>query len=396
VKRAFVFSLLLTLAPGPALAFDLGSVLDGLASRVCGLQNSVEIPGLITITLPVQSMFDLQGFCRSYEIYKKGKNFGSVLAGAGQLALQNIFQGFVDGFAGAFGQALKPALDPLNDLLQAFAKQANGLLNAPYLAASAVYDLAYSSSYKAIYDSLNDQAANPQVNAPTEASATITPVDGDLAAQYAYPDPGEVGRINQAIAGEKNSVSSVLSDAAAIADNAARGEEAKARAEELAKEVKDSASREAVRQAISGQAETAKKVAETASQVTSKDPTNPGKAEVYRKEAENAPSDRALLELQVKALADIMEQQSIYMSYTSDLLVQQSKLQAMTTRELKEAVESMQRQQREAVASATDAQAIETYWESALERAKTDTEPMQALLTAACAFYSGGETAGCY
>jgi hypothetical protein len=396
VKRALVFLLLLALAPRPALAFDLGSVLDGLASRICGLQNSLEIPGLITITLPIGSMLDLQGFCRSYEIYKKGKNFGNILAGAGQLALQNIFQGFVDAFAGAFGQALKPALDPLNNLLQAFAKQANGLFSAPYLAANAVYGLVYSSTYKAIYDSLSDGAANPQVKAPTEARATVSPVEGDLGAQYAYPSPGEVAKVNQAIAEERDSASSILANAAAIADNAARGEEAKARAEELAKEVKDSASREAVRQAISGQAETAKKVAETAAQVTSKDPTNPGKAEVYRKEAENAPSDRALLELQVKALADIMEQQAVYMSYTSDLLVQQSKLQAMTTRELKEAVESIQRGQKEAVASATSAQVIESYWESALERAKTDTEPMRALLTAACAFYSGGETAECY
>jgi len=396
VKRALVFLLLLALAPRPALAFDLGSVLDGLASRICGLQSSVEIPGLFTITLPIQSMFDLQGFCRSYEIYKKGKNFGKVLAEGGRLALQNVFQGFVDAFAAAFGQALKPALDPLNNLLQAFAKQANGLFNAPYLAASAVYDLAYSSAYKAIYDSLNSQATKPEVKAPTKASATITPVEGDLAARYAYPSSGEVAQVNQAIAEEKQSASSILSNAAAIADNAARTEKAKAKAEELAKEVKDSASREAVRQAISGQAETAKKVAETASQVTSKDPINPGKAEVYRKEAENAPSDRALLELQVKALADIMEQQAIYTSYVSDLLVQQSKLQAITTRELKETVESAWRAQKEAIASATGTQAIEAYWESALERAKADTEPMRALLTAVCAFYSGGETKGCY
>jgi hypothetical protein len=397
VKRALVFLLLLALAPRPALAFDLGSVLDGIASRVCGLQNSVEIPGGFIITLPIQSLIDLQGFCRSYEIYKRGKDFGNTLASAGRLALQNIFQAFVDAFAGAFGQALKPALDPLNDLLQAFARQANGLFNAPYLAASAVYGLAYSSAYKAIYDSLNGQATNPEIRAPTEASATVSPVDGDLAARYAYPDPGEVARVNQAIAGERESTASVLSNAAAIADNAARAEKAKAEAERLAKEVKDSASREAVRQAISGQAETAKKVAEAASQVTSKDPLNPGKAEVYRKEAENAPSDRALLELQVKALADIMEQQAIYMSYVSDLLVQQSKLQAMTTRELKETVESIERGQKEAIAaSATSAEAIETYWESALERARADTEPMRALLIAACAFYSAGETEGCY
>jgi hypothetical protein len=396
VKRALVFLLLLALAPRPALAFDLGSVLDGLASRVCGVQNSLEIPGLITITLPIQNILDLQGFCRSYEVYKKGKNFGGVLAGAGRLALQNIFQGFVDAFAGAFGQALKPALDPLDGLLQAFAKQANGLLNAPYLAASAIYDLTYSSAYKAIYESLSDEAANPQVRAPAEADAAITPVEGDLAARYAYPDAGEVARMNQAIAEEKESASSILSNAAAIADNAARAEKAKAKAEELAKEVKDSASREAVRQAISGQAETAKKVAEAASQVTSKDPINPGKAELYRKEAENAPSDRALLELQVKALADIMEQQAIYTSYTSELLVQQSKLQAMTTRELKETLESIHRKQTEAVALATSAEVIEAYWKSALERAKADTEPMRALLTAACAFYSGGETKGCY
>jgi 3'-phosphoadenosine 5'-phosphosulfate sulfotransferase len=396
VKRVLVLSLLLALAPGPALAFDLGAVLDAIASQVCGLRSSVEVPGSFTITLPIGSMVDLQGFCRSYEVYKRGKNFGKALGDAGRLALQNIFQGFVDAFAGAFGQALKPALDPLNDLLQAFAKQANGLLNAPYIAASAVYGLVYSSAYEAIYESLNDQAASPRVSVPSEADAAITPVDGDLAARYAYPDAGEVARMNQAIEEGKASTSSVLSDAAAIADNAARAERAKAKAEELAQEVKDAASREAVRQAISGQAETARKVAEAASQVTSKDPVNLGKAELYRKEAENAPSDRALLELQVKALADIMEQQGIYTSYTSELLVQQSKLQAMTTRELKEAIESIQRGQREAVAWTTSAEAIETYWESALERAKADTEPMRALLTAVCAFYSGGETAGCY
>jgi hypothetical protein len=231
VKRTLVFLLLLALAPRPALAFNLDSLLDGIASRVCGLQSSVGIPGLITIALPIQQMFDLQGFCRSYEIYKKGKNFGKILAGAGQLALQNIFQGFVDAFAGAFGPTVKSALDPFNDLLQAFAKQANGLFNAPYLAASAVYDLVYSSAYKAIYDDLNSQATDPQVSAPADASATVSPVDGDLAAQYAYPDPGEVARVNQAVVEEKSSASSILSDAAAVADNATRTEKAKAEAE---------------------------------------------------------------------------------------------------------------------------------------------------------------------
>jgi hypothetical protein len=178
-------------------------------------------------------------------------------------------------------------------------------------------------------------------------------------------------------------------------DHAAKMEEAKARAEQVAQEVQETASREALRQAISGQAETAKKVAEVAAQVTSQDPTNPGKAQKYRQEAENAPSDRALLELQVKALADIMEQQAVYMTYIADLLVQQSKLQAMTTQDLKEAARTAQAEREAAIAAAVSPDTIERYWQSALERAKAGTEPIQALLTAACAFYSGGETQGC-
>jgi hypothetical protein len=395
VRRAIALWLLLVFAPTPALAFNLGSAIDGLASLACGYQSTTGSIGSISIALPVQSMFDLQGFCRSYEVYKKSQNFGDILAGAGQLALQNAFQGFIDGLAGALDQRLQSSFGPVNDFLAAFAQQANRFLNLPYIVADTIYGLTYSSVYKEIYESLTKQATQFQVAAPDGATAAVSPVDPALAAAYAYPSSSEVTRMNAAIAEEGKSASSILSNAASIADHAAKVEEAKARAEQVAREVRESASREALRQAISGQAETAKKVAEAAAQVTARDPANPGKAEKYRQEATNAPSDRALLELQVKALADIMEQQAVYMTYIADLLVQQSKLQAMTTRELKETLERVHREQTEAIASATSAEAIEAYWNSALERAKADTEPMRALLTAACAFYSGGETRGC-
>jgi len=395
MKRALALWLSLTLAPAPALAFDLGSAIDGLASLACGLQNTTVNLGFGTITLPIQSMSDLQGFCRSYEVYRKSRNFGDILAGAGQLALQNAFQGLIDGLAGALGQRLQSSFGPVNDFLAALAQQANRFLNLPYIFADTIYGLTYSSVYKEVYESLTRQATQFQVAAPDGATATVSPVDPDLAAAYAYPSSPEVARINAAIAEEGKSASSILSSAASIADHAAKVEEAKARAEQVAREVGESASREALRQAISGQAETAKKVAEAAAQVTSQDPTNPGKAERYRQEATNAPSDRALLELQVKALADIMEQQAVYMTYIADLLVQQSKLQAMTTQDLKEVARAAQAEREAAIAAAVSPDTIERYWQNALERAKADTEPMRALLTAACAFYSGGETQGC-
>ncbi len=394
MKRALALWLLLAVAPAPAFAFDLGSVIDGFARLACGTSSTGGL-GSIRITLPIQSMLDLQGFCRSYEVYKKSQNFGDILAGAGQLALQNAFQGLIDGLAGALGQRLQSSFGPVNDFLMTFAQQANRFLNLPYIVADTIYGLTYSSVYKEIYESLTKQATQFQVAAPDGASAAVSPVDPTLAAAYAYPSSSEVARMNAAIAEEGKSASSILSNAASIAEHAAKVEEAKVRAEEVAQEVRESASREALRQAISGQAETAKKVAEVAAQVTSQDPTNPGKAERYRQEATNAPSDRALLELQVKALADIMEQQAVYMTYIADLLVQQSKLQAMTTQDLKEVARTAQAEREAAVAAAVSPDTIERYWQSALERAKADTEPMRALLTAACAFYSGGETQGC-
>ncbi len=394
MKRALALWLLLVLAPAPAFAFDLGSVIDGFAGLACGASSTGGL-GSIRITLPIQSMFDLQGFCRSYEVYKKSQNFGDILAGAGQLALQNAFQGLIDGLAGALGERLQSSFGPVNDFLAAFAQQANRFLNLPYIVADTIYGLTYSSVYKEVYESLTKQATQFQVAAPEGASAAVSPVDPALAAAYAYPSSSEVAQMNAAIAEEGKSASSILSNVASIADHAAKVEEAKVRAERVAQEVRESASREALRQAISGQAETAKKVAEAAAQVTSQDPTNPGKAEKYRQEATNAPSDRALLELQVKALADIMEQQAVYMAYIADLLVQQSKLQAMTTQDLKEVARTAQAEREAAVAAAVSSDTIEGYWQNALERAKADTEPMRALLTAACAFYSGGETQGC-
>ncbi len=394
MKRALALWLLLALGPAPAFAFDLGSVIDGFARLACGASSTGGL-GSIRITLPIQSMFDLQGFCRSYEVYKKSQNFGDILAGAGQLALQNAFQGLIDGLAGALGQRLQSSFGPVSDFLAAFAQQANRFLNLPYIVADTIYGLTYSSVYKEIYNSLTKQATQFRIAAPDGATAAVSPVDPALAAAYAYPSSSEVARMNAAIAEERKSASSILSNAASVADHAAKVEEAKARAEQVAREVQESASREALRQAISGQAETAKKVAEVAAQVTSQDPTNPGKAEKYRQEATNAPSDRALLELQVKALADIMEQQAVYMTYIADLLVQQSKLQAMTTQDLKEVARAAQMEQEAAIAAAVSPDTIERYWQNALERAKADTEPMRALLTAACAFYSGGETQGC-
>jgi hypothetical protein len=394
MKRALTLWLLLTLAPAPAFAFDLGSVIDGFARLACGANPTGSL-GSISITLPIQSMFDLQGFCRTYQVYKRSQNFGDILASAGQLALQNALQGLIDGLAGALGQHLQSSLGPVNDFLMAFAQQANRFLNLPYLVADSIYSLTYSSVYREVYNSLTRQTAQFQIVPPDGATATVSPVDSTLATAYGYPDPSEVAQINTAVAEEGRSASSILSEAASIVDQAAKVEEAKVRAEQVAQEVQETASREALRQAISGQAETAKKVAEVAAQVTSQDPTNPGKAQKYRQEAENAPSDRALLELQVKALADIMEQQAVYMTYIADLLVQQSKLQAMTTQDLKEAARTAQAEREAAIAAAVSPDTIERYWQSALERATADTEPIQALLTAACAFYSGGETQGC-
>lgn len=397
-KRIKVLAATLALSLSPAFALDLGGVLDAIAPVVCGSGSLGFSTPLENFAFPIGSLGDLQGFCRAYSVYKRYQSAADILKEAGRLALQNLIRGTIDGVFEELGVATRGPVGMVSDFLGELADKANTVLNLPYLMAGEVYNLAYASAYNEIYKSLQSSSgASPRVPASSLNIATSAPAlkdrgSSEVKADFAYADAAELGRKESATKESLKETAELASEAVRAEDNARALAEAQAAAEEAAKEAEKAASREAVRQALSGQAEVAQKLAEAATQVTANDPVTgqKGKAQQYREEAASAPSDRALLELQVKALADIMEQNAIYMPYIADLLVQQSKVQAMTTMELKEAITRLSEEVREPVRMATSEETINRTWEQMVERAEADIEPMRALFKAACNFYSGG------
>ena len=399
-KGIKVLAATLALSLSPAFALNLGGALDTVASFVCGsgsLGLGFSTP-LGNFTLPIGSLGDLQGFCRAYSVYKRYQSAADILKEAGRLALQNLIQGTINGVFGGLGVTTGNSVGMVSNFLGELADKANAMLNLPYLMAGEVYNLAYASAYNEIYKSLQPSSgASPRVPASSLKIANSAPNledkgSSEVKADFAYANAEELDRKKSATRESLEKTAELASEAVRAEDNARALAEAQAAAEEAAKEAEKAASREAVRQALSGQAKVAQKLAEAATQVTANNPVTgqKGKAQQYREEAASAPSDRALLELQVKALADIMEQNAIYMPYIADLLVQQSKVQAMTTMELKEAITRLSEEVREPVRMATSEETINRTWKQMVERAKADIEPMRALFKAACNFYSGG------
>lgn len=358
----------------PALAIDLGAVLNAGYTAAC--QGGIS------------QVVDLRGFCRSYEVYQRATQ-GDFWASIAQTATANLISGAINGGITALGNAVNqtPEMNAINSVLMQLSSTATDLLNIPYNLAQNIGELAYQGVYNEVYKNLT---TNPvSIQTPSDVP-TLTAASGEAATSFEYLDSKQIAEANSNMQTLNNNTKSIANSTAQLAADETAREVARLTALDASIEAKKQAERQAVAQAVAGQNETLAQMSETAGQVTGKSLNgNPGLAETYRQSAENAPSDRALLELQVKALADIMEQQAIYMPYIAELLVEQSKLQAMSTDQLKEQIGQAVAQTQATTSLPNSPQWLEAQIERAKQEAEQAVKPMKTLISMTCMFYGG-------
>lgn len=358
----------------PALAIDLGAVLNAGYTAAC--QGGIS------------QVVDLRGFCRSYEVYQRATQ-GDFWASIAQTATANLISGAINGGITALGNAVNqtPEMNAINSVLMQLSSTATDLLNIPYNLAQNIGELAYQGVYNEVYKNLT---TNPvSIQTPSDVP-TLTAASGEAATSFEYLDSKQIAEANSNMQTLNNNTKSIANSTAQLAADETAREVARLTALDASIEAKEQAERQAVAQAVAGQNETLAQMSETAGQVTGKSLNgNPGLAETYRQSAENAPSDRALLELQVKALADIMEQQAIYMPYIAELLVEQSKLQAMSTDQLKEQIGQAVAQTQATISLPNSPQWLEAQIERAKQEAEQAVKPMKTLISMTCMFYGG-------
>lgn len=373
MKKALIVAVA-AFGTGPALAIDLGAVLNAGYSAAC--------------RGGIGQVIDLRGFCRSYEVYQRATQ-GDFWAGIAQTATANLISGAISGGISAFGNAVNqtPEMQTINGVLTLLSDTATNLLNIPYNLAQNIGELAYQGVYNEVYKNLTNKSVSIQT--PSDVP-TLTAASGDAARSFEYLDPTQIAEANAQLRALNDNTTSIANSAAQIAADKTAGEVARLTALGASIEARAQTERQAVAQAIAGQNRTVAQIGETAGQVTGKSLNgNPGLAETYRRSAENAPSDRALLELQVKALADIMEQQAIYMPYIAELLVEQSKLQAMTTEQLKEEIGQAVAQVQATTSLPRSPQWLETQIERGRQEAELAVQPIKTLISMTCMFYGG-------
>lgn len=383
----------------PARALDLYSLFDGLYNVTCS-PITINVGGVPVQTPPITSVLDLKSFCRTYQVLRSMIDAESFLRQVAALGVKSLvqgpLQGLLDGIQNGLGssseyQAFKSNFDAFMNALQ---DASLALYNLPYRMADIIYENTYSLAYRLGFSAVraDELGRKPDLAPLKDAVAQRTPMsDPEVAAAYGYPsgtDEAKISTGNRAIASHLEDLGA---EAAKLQLQGQAISEARSAAEKAAEEAREASERQAVQKSLEESASKVKEIAESASQVTVEiNPTTgeKGIAKKFVEDARNAPSDRRLLELQVEAIASLMEQESIYVSQTAELIAQLAKTQLMATMQIADEVRKMRSQSEEARARLSPETAIKFY-ENQLNSPDPRIEAMDQMTRALCALYNG-------
>lgn len=294
----------------PALAASpiesLFSPLLNIGNQICNAQNNNAL----------LSTLNIANFCQTIQLAQRGFKIEQLLTDVGTKLLNNALNGAIQGLGDTLNKTV------LNGVDQWFGKvneQVLQVLSLPETLIDLIARQAYQTAYSAMTTtSLSIEKPDPGLN----LSIAVAEGTSDSVTQ-------DIKKYNESLEkGIKPGIQDNLEAVGKMVAYQQQNEEAE-RAAQIAQE---NAQETLLNQQISKQTKKAAEVATAGAQVTAPlDEKGGGIAEQYKRLAENAPSDRALLELNVKALADLMSQQATYMPAIADLLVEQSKVQVMTT-----------------------------------------------------------------
>ena len=315
MRRFFLLSLALLLTVGSqARAASLADLINAGYSAVCAS--------------PATPYLEVSSICALYQTFQNGLINDEYLQNLADYAVNSLTDAALTGLGDALGTAF---LNDLNEWAKNVQKTINHALNLPYLTVDRASALLEQTLYAAGLELLRPP---PTPTLPTPPDLTYNP-SGVLAQEGV---PAEAVRGANEL---KRQVADAAQKHGQEVAKIAQYQAATALLEEKAGEVRKEAEREGRRKAqqalVAKAGKSMKAIADQAAAVSNRNPAAPGTAEQYRQAAENAASDRELLELMVKALADLMDQQGVYAAKTAELLVQQARLQAFNTDQLIEA-----------------------------------------------------------
>lgn len=408
MRKGFVWTIVfaaLTLGPhtrAHAAALDVWGMLNSLYGLVCN-SLTIDIGGVKVKTPPITSILDLKAFCRTYDALVKLKDYEKFLNSTGRNAIQDLISNAVNGFLAGLsgGLASDPGYrafaDGFNKVMDGISEAIDTLYSIPYQAVSSVTSEAYARFYYQTLNALKKDrgAPAPSVDADGVLGEMTPPeqVQG-LAGDYEVPRPtaGQVAEANSAAKRVESTLSEMGGEYAKSVAEAARQADAEKEAKRAAERSEAGFRQSILKEQSKKQTEVLRSLSEAASQVTAEiTPTGEkGIAKQFVEDARNAPSDRRLLELQVEALASIMEQNATYATKTAELLVEIARQQVFTTQGVIDAVKKQQREAEEAASSISE-QAMAKYYESKLKASDPAKEQLSVLTFTLCAFYGGSE-----
>lgn len=365
--RRILFSVLV-LAATPAFAFDLSGLLSGFSNIACN-----------------QTVTTLAGgnLCRLVKTANNGYDFGNLLKSSGL----NLVTAAINGLTGGATQGLQQLLGPVDSF---FGTMADGLeqgLSLPQRFLDQLTGEVYKQTYAAGLSLLTlDSGAVSSIQntlKPDSISIGLSVTVDSVGQSILDSVSANVSQYNSSAPIEASQMVSALSVTAANQDQAV----AQQKAEEAAAQAREQAQKAVIETQLGAQARRAADAAAAGAKVTD---SASGLAQSYRDQAKNAPSDRALLELQVNALADIMDQQATYMPILAQLIAGLSQTQALTTEALKT---QAQQAAQEVIPSGKEvAESTARAVDYAKQQMSAQMSPLLSAMDAVCTIYNGGQS----
>ena len=408
--RHWGISVLLTLSlTTPAQAQSLSNLLGSMLSGACG--NTL-----------VTAIFNVKGACELYQALQPGFNAEGFLKYATNTLLSSAVSGALKGVGDATNNAF------LNNLSSTLGSIANGIreaYNLPYRVVDGLAQGVFGEVYNQIYSGFSETYSSifstaskgvessysvPSFSLNNPSPDSVSKAYGDLgiSAPEGY-DFNTLSSLSNAVSNTVSNLNSlaqenkstIISLAKTGITELALAEQAAFQAEQARQQAQEAAER-AMRAGVAKA--TAEREAELARQTIQLGVDNPTGGEKslatkYKERAQNAISDRELLQLQVEAIADSMANQALNNQLLAEYLRSVAQEQVMSTdairnevRALREAIEgpmmSLGSSAKERAARFKQlAEEAEAIHQSALRQI----EPAISALNTVCLVYGVGE-----
>lgn len=407
MKRWGIPALLALGVATPAQALSL-SDLSGLLQGACG-------------NTQISSIFNIKGACQLYEALRPGFNVQNFLNYARDTLATSVVSGALQGIGDATNQAF------LNNLSDTLGNIANGIreaYNLPYRLVDGIAQGVWSETYGQVYNYFSGayQSLADGVSSTISASYSIKNLSlnntsPDSVAQ-AYSslgisvpegyDKGTLSSLSQNTSLAAANLNSLAETNKATAISLARtgitelapAEEATFRAELARQQAQDAAEQTVRAGAAKATTERGAELARQATQLGVDDPTKGEKslATQYKERADNAVSDRELLQLQVKAIADSMANQALNNQLLAEYLRAVAQEQVMSTdavrdevRALRESMEGPMLPGPSAKDRVAQAQKLAEEAEAIRQSSLRQVEPAISALNTICQVYGLGD-----